>query len=87
MLLQISGASATLEKLQSILEPSIREIEEKVYPAIQRLEEMDKRFKRLLKTMAVKGGQREEMEAVGYTFLDAEQSRLMGIEGKGKGIR
>lgn len=80
LLLQISGASSTLDKLISALEPSFAEIERKIHPAIQRLEKQEEQFRRMKESQS--GRQRAEMAEKGYTFLDREQAKMLGMEGE-----
>lgn len=80
MLLQISGAAATLDKLLETVKSNFDEIEKKVYPAIERLEGMEKAFQRM--RMSQNGKQREELTRKGYTILSGEQSRMLGLVGE-----
>uniref|UniRef100_A0A183C958 Reverse transcriptase domain-containing protein n=1 Tax=Globodera pallida TaxID=36090 RepID=A0A183C958_GLOPA len=75
LLLQISGASSTLDKLISSIEPAFEEVQQRIYPAVLRLEELEERFRRLRNVES--GKQRQEMDSRGYTFLSKEQSRIV----------
>uniref|UniRef100_A0A1I8BUF7 Uncharacterized protein n=1 Tax=Meloidogyne hapla TaxID=6305 RepID=A0A1I8BUF7_MELHA len=71
----MSGAASTLKRLLNQLENVKKEVETKVLPAVERLEEIDRRFTRLSNWHNKK--QRDELESRGYTFLSKEQSKMM----------
>uniref|UniRef100_A0A1I8BT68 LZ_Tnp_IS66 domain-containing protein n=1 Tax=Meloidogyne hapla TaxID=6305 RepID=A0A1I8BT68_MELHA len=71
----MSGAASTLKRLLNQLENIKKEVETKILPAIERLEEIDRRFTRLSNWHNKK--QRDELESRGYTFLSKEQSKMM----------
>ena len=71
----MSGAATTLKRLMTKLENIKNEVETKILPAVERLEELDRRFKLL--TSWHNNVQREELDSRGYTFLSKEQSTMM----------
>uniref|UniRef100_A0A914HSD8 Uncharacterized protein n=1 Tax=Globodera rostochiensis TaxID=31243 RepID=A0A914HSD8_GLORO len=75
LLLQLSGASKTLDKLMKSLEPTFEEVQRQILPTILRLEELEERFRRL--EIAQSRRQRDEMDSRGFTFLTGEQSRII----------
>ncbi|CAK5057560.1 unnamed protein product [Meloidogyne enterolobii] len=75
----MSGAAATLKRLLNQLENIKNEIETKILPAVERLEEIDRRFTKLSKWHNKR--QKDELELRGYTFLSRKQSKMM-INGK-----
>uniref|UniRef100_A0A915P6N9 Uncharacterized protein n=1 Tax=Meloidogyne floridensis TaxID=298350 RepID=A0A915P6N9_9BILA len=75
LLLQMSGAAATLKRLLNQLENIKNEIETKILPAVERLEEIDRRFTKLSNWHNKR--QKDELELRGYTFLSREQSKMM----------
>uniref|UniRef100_A0A915P9D7 Uncharacterized protein n=1 Tax=Meloidogyne floridensis TaxID=298350 RepID=A0A915P9D7_9BILA len=75
LLLQMSGAASTLKRLLNQLENIKNEIETKILPAVERLEEIDRRFTKLSNWHNKR--QKDELELRGYTFLSREQSKMM----------
>jgi len=75
----MSGAAATLKRLLNQLENIKNEIETKILPAVERLEEIDRRFTKLSNWHNKR--QKDELEWRGYTFLSREQSKIM-IDGR-----
>uniref|UniRef100_A0A914LAB7 Uncharacterized protein n=1 Tax=Meloidogyne incognita TaxID=6306 RepID=A0A914LAB7_MELIC len=71
----MSGAAATLKRLLNQLENIKNEIETKILPAVERLEEIDRRFTKLSNWHNKR--QKVELELRGYTFLSREQSKMM----------
>ena len=71
----MSGAAATLKRLLNQLENIKNEIETKILPAVERLEEIDRRFTKLSNWHNKR--QKDELELRGYTFLSREQSKMM----------
>ncbi|KAL3077946.1 hypothetical protein niasHS_013475 [Heterodera schachtii] len=79
LLLRISGASATLDRLISSMGSEFEVVERRIHPAIVRLEEIEQRFRSLRMSESEK--QRKEMAWRGYTFISEEQSRIVLGEG------
>ncbi|KAL3115779.1 hypothetical protein niasHT_007784 [Heterodera trifolii] len=79
LLLRISGASATLDRLISSMDSEFEMVERRIHPAIVRLEEIEQRFRSLRMSESEK--QRKEMAWRGYTFISEEQSRIVLGEG------
>uniref|UniRef100_A0A0N4ZBH4 Uncharacterized protein n=1 Tax=Parastrongyloides trichosuri TaxID=131310 RepID=A0A0N4ZBH4_PARTI len=73
-LLELSGASKTLEIAITELEPNIKEMENIIYPNILKLEAMEKLNKKIYATFDSK--QEIEFDKLGYTFLTPEQLSL-----------
>ncbi|CAK5106730.1 unnamed protein product [Meloidogyne enterolobii] len=71
----MSGAAATLKRLLNQLENIKNEIETKILPAVERLEEIDRRFTKLSNWHNKR--QKDELELRGYTFLSREQSKMI----------
>uniref|UniRef100_A0A914YQ16 Uncharacterized protein n=1 Tax=Panagrolaimus superbus TaxID=310955 RepID=A0A914YQ16_9BILA len=75
MLLDISGTSKKLEALVKKLQPTIEYYEEKVYPAIRKMEELEGRFE-LMKN-ALSNDQKYSIFNDGYAFLEPDQLHLI----------
>uniref|UniRef100_A0AC35TPS2 Nuclear receptor domain-containing protein n=1 Tax=Rhabditophanes sp. KR3021 TaxID=114890 RepID=A0AC35TPS2_9BILA len=72
--LKISGSSDALEKAIKILGPRIDEMENKIYPAINKIENMERHFQRVIKTYNFR--QKRELQEHGYTFLNEKQLKM-----------
>ena len=71
LFLELSGASHVLDKILAEIEPKMSELEQKLYPTLLRLEQMEKRWEKVRKTL--NEGQRAELDGRGFTLLDAKQ--------------
>lgn len=75
LLLQMSGAAKTLEKMINGMRQEMIDVEERLYPNIKRMEEIDMKWKEFEAKQSKE--QREEMNRNGYTFLDPKQANFL----------
>uniref|UniRef100_A0AC34GY21 Uncharacterized protein n=1 Tax=Panagrolaimus sp. ES5 TaxID=591445 RepID=A0AC34GY21_9BILA len=75
MLLDISGTSKKLEALVKKLQPTIEYYEQKVYPAIRKMEELEGRFE--IMQDGLSNDQRHSIANDGYAFLEPDQLQLI----------
>uniref|UniRef100_A0AC34Q6R8 Uncharacterized protein n=1 Tax=Panagrolaimus sp. JU765 TaxID=591449 RepID=A0AC34Q6R8_9BILA len=73
--LMLTGASKTLEQVVRKLEPQIKDMEEKIYPAIRDLEKIDKNWRRVKRSYTKE--QQMDIKKNGYAFLEPEQLELL----------
>ncbi|KAI6206226.1 Moulting cycle MLT-10-like protein family-containing protein [Aphelenchoides besseyi] len=74
-LLEMSGASRLLQKTMDQLRPQLEVMEEHLYPKLRQLSEWDRAFQRVAQMHD--GKQRERLKTDGYTFLTADQTKLI----------
>ncbi|VDN22802.1 unnamed protein product [Gongylonema pulchrum] len=75
LLLELSGASKALDKLINAIESGRRQLENFQYPAIKRLIANEKNWEEALKRYSAR--QKADLNRQGYTYLSAEQLRLI----------
>ncbi|KAE9553157.1 hypothetical protein FO519_003636 [Halicephalobus sp. NKZ332] len=75
ILLTVSGASKTLDDLVKKLEPEMKEMNEKVYPAILDLEKIEENWNFVQRSYSE--DQRKDIDENGYAFLEPEQIQLL----------
>ncbi|TKR82382.1 hypothetical protein L596_016118 [Steinernema carpocapsae] len=74
-ILEISGASQTLENLVNKMEPEIKQMENEIYPRIQEMQRIDRVWHRVSQTYNPK--QKQQIKDQGYAFLEADQLALL----------
>uniref|UniRef100_A0A914XU98 Uncharacterized protein n=1 Tax=Panagrolaimus superbus TaxID=310955 RepID=A0A914XU98_9BILA len=80
-LLEISGASKTLENLVKKMAPEMKTMNERVFPTVLELERMDKNWEKVVSSYS--NEQKADISDKGYAFLEPEQLQLV-YSGKDK---
>ena len=75
MILEITGAGRKLNTFIEELAPNINQLKSKVYPAVQKMEDMEKRLDILKRTFS--GEQSDRLLNNGYTFMDYDQAKFI----------
>uniref|UniRef100_A0A915DCP5 HTH CENPB-type domain-containing protein n=1 Tax=Ditylenchus dipsaci TaxID=166011 RepID=A0A915DCP5_9BILA len=85
LLLEVSGAGRLLNRLlQTLGTGKLTEIEQEMYPAVQRLENLEERSKRLIENQSA--DQRQTLDTQGYVLLtDHQTNQVFGINQAGLG--
>uniref|UniRef100_A0AC34FVK2 Uncharacterized protein n=1 Tax=Panagrolaimus sp. ES5 TaxID=591445 RepID=A0AC34FVK2_9BILA len=78
-LLDISGTTGTLEKIVKDMEPQMKEMNEKVYPAILEIQNIEENWR--LVSQSYTNEQQNDMKENGYAFLEPEQMQLLYSRG------
>lgn len=73
--MELSGASATLDKTLLKMDKEMIFVKEQLYPAIRNLERREKYWDFVTKSHS--SNQKERLEKYGYTFLEPSQLKLM----------
>ncbi|KAE9550700.1 hypothetical protein FO519_006083 [Halicephalobus sp. NKZ332] len=71
VILEVTGAGKKLNDFIEELAPNINQLKSKIYPAVQKMEDMEKRFDILKQTLSRE--QNEQLSNDGYTFMDLDQ--------------
>lgn len=75
ILLRVSGATKALDDVMQKLEPEMKEMNEKVYPAIKDLEQIEKNWNSVRQSYSSE--QLTDIDKHGYAFLEPEQIQLL----------
>ena len=78
-LLQLSGASDTLEKLVKDMEPQMKEMNDKIYPDVLELESIEENWRLVAQSYTAE--QQKDIKDRGYAFLEPEQMQLLYSRG------
>lgn len=79
--MELSGGTSKLRALVRKLDPELQFLQNKVYPAVQKMEETERRWEALKRSHSL--DQLRAMKKVGYTQLDPDQFELLyGSGGK-----
>ncbi len=71
LVMEISGASRQIDQLIDNLEPEMHHFEQNQWPALQKLESLERNWNQLLETYTQQ--QKTDIAQRGYTFLDTNQ--------------
>lgn len=75
LFMEVAGSGRILDKILIDLEPKIDEIKNRLYPTILKLEEIQNRWKYLIKTLNSK--QKKSLEKFDYAILKPEQMLIL----------